>query len=259
AHLFPYNLAANYRLHLCLDLHAPPPAGPPRPVPLRAPPDRRAHAPPACLDLCLSTRRRIAASTLQPPGRVVHATPGPPRPRSRRTAASPSTLQAQHRASTLQVPSPPIHPPPPPSSPSQLAASICSASPTVPNLNPIVLSDLPLLFPCAWARWAMTCTRQRAVAAPAPVELLRLVVDCRDIDGWRRRGKPPRSTALARRDFLLLPPCHDARLLGCARPGDSLFFHYNGHSLGLLPPETRQDDHKGFDSTPMSSSCSLKV
>jgi uncharacterized caspase-like protein len=36
------------------------------------------------------------------------------------------------------------------------------------------------------------------------------------------------------------------RLVGKARPGDSLFFHYSGHGL-QLPAETGQDDDTGYD------------
>ncbi|KAG8085995.1 hypothetical protein GUJ93_ZPchr0010g8591 [Zizania palustris] len=37
-----------------------------------------------------------------------------------------------------------------------------------------------------------------------------------------------------------------ARLVGDARPGDSLFFHYSGHGT-RLPAETGQDDDTGYD------------
>uniref|UniRef100_A0ACD5TFB2 Uncharacterized protein n=1 Tax=Avena sativa TaxID=4498 RepID=A0ACD5TFB2_AVESA len=36
------------------------------------------------------------------------------------------------------------------------------------------------------------------------------------------------------------------RLVGAARPGDALFFHYSGHGL-QLPAETGQDDDTGYD------------
>jgi hypothetical protein len=37
-----------------------------------------------------------------------------------------------------------------------------------------------------------------------------------------------------------------ARLVGDARPGDLLFFHYSGHGT-RLPAETGQDDDTGYD------------
>jgi hypothetical protein len=36
------------------------------------------------------------------------------------------------------------------------------------------------------------------------------------------------------------------RLVGDARPGDALFFHYSGHGL-QLPAETGEDDDTGYD------------
>jgi hypothetical protein len=57
-----------------------------------------------------------------------------------------------------------------------------------------------------------------------------------DANGTAQRALP--TGANIRRDL--------ARLVGYARPGDLLFFHYSGHGT-RLPAETRQDDDTGYD------------
>jgi uncharacterized caspase-like protein len=49
---------------------------------------------------------------------------------------------------------------------------------------------------------------------------------------------PPPTGANIRREL--------ERLVGDARPGDTLFFHYSGHGL-QLPAETGEDDDTGYD------------
>jgi uncharacterized caspase-like protein len=46
------------------------------------------------------------------------------------------------------------------------------------------------------------------------------------------------------------------RLVGDARPGDTLFFHYSGHGT-RLPAETGQDDDTGYDECIVPSDMNL--